>query len=132
MMYRDILKIETKVGGFVDITKQIAEIVAKSGARDGLCNIFLTGTTATLVINENDRMLIEDFMKTLAALIPENHLYQHPDNAYSHIRSSLLNHHLTVPISNGKLMLGQWQSVMLFEFDLNDRQREVVVTVQGV
>ncbi len=132
MIYRDLIKTNTKSGSFQDLTKKISEIVRKSGAKDGLCNVFLKGTTASLVINENDRMLIEDFRKTLETLIPAEHLYQHPDNAYSHLRAALLNHNLTIPISDGSLLLGTWQSIMLFEFDTTDREREIVVTVQGV
>ncbi|MBS3051539.1 MAG: secondary thiamine-phosphate synthase enzyme YjbQ [Candidatus Aenigmarchaeota archaeon] len=132
MIYRDIIKITTKTDGFHDLTKQVGEIVGKSGAKDGLCNIFLQGTTASLAINENDRMLIEDFKKTLTALIPDDHLYQHSENAPSHLRAAMLNQNLTIPISKGKLMLGKWQSVLLFEFDTQDREREIVVTVQGV
>ena len=132
MIYRDILKIKTKTGGFDDITKQTEKIVDKSNVKDGLCNIFLRGTTASLLLNENDRMLIEDFRKTLNTLIPEDHLYQHPENAQSHLRAALINSHLTIPIANSKLMLGKWQSIMLFEFDTQDREREIVVTVQGI
>ena len=132
MLYRDILKLPVKKDGFADITRQISDIVGKSKAKDGLCNIFLTGTTASLMLNENDRMLIEDFRKTAASLIPDDHIYQHPENAPSHLRAALLNQNLTVPVSNGKLLLGQWQSIILFEFDTRDREREIVVTVQGV
>lgn len=132
MLYRDIIKIKTKTDGFYDITKDVASIVSKSGVKDGLCNIFVEGTTAALLLNENDRMLIEDFRKVLEGLIPTDHLYQHPDNAQSHLRASMLHQDLTIPVSNGKLTMGTWQSILLFEFDVRPREREIIVTVQGI
>ncbi len=131
MLYRDVIKLATKTDNFYDVTKQVAEIVAKSGLQDGLCNIFIRGTTASLLINENDRMLVEDFRKTLEKLVPTDHLYQHPDNAQSHLRASMLHVDLTIPISNGKLILGSWQNILLWEFDVRPRDREIIVTVQG-
>lgn len=131
MIYRGIIRLSTKIGGFSDITKQVNEIVKKSSVKEGLCNIFVKGTTASLLMNENDRMLIEDFRKVMEALIPDEHLYQHPENAQSHLRAALLNHNLTIPVADSKLLLGEWQSIMLFEFDNRPRDREIIVTVQG-
>ncbi|HLC77279.1 MAG TPA: secondary thiamine-phosphate synthase enzyme YjbQ [archaeon] len=132
MIYRDVIKISTETGNFYDITKQVAEMVEKSGAADGLCNIFIKGTTASLMINENDRMLVEDFRKTLEKLIPDEHMYQHPDNAQSHLRASMLHMDLTIPVSNAKMILGNWQNILLWEFDVRPRDREIVITVNGV
>src|SRR3989338_9612945 len=131
MIFRDVIKLGTKKDGFYELGKQISKIIEESGAKDGLCHVFVKGTTAGLLIKENDRMLVEDFRKTLAALIPEDHIYQHPDNAHSHLRSALLNNSLTIPISDGKLLLGTWQSVLLFELDVSDRERGIVITVTG-
>ncbi len=132
MIYRDVIKISTETGNFYDITKQVAEMVEKSGAADGLCNIFIKGTTASLMINENDRMLVEDFRKTLEKLIPDEHMYQHPDNAQSHLRASMLHMDLTIPVSNAKMILGNWQNILLWGFDVRPRDREIVITVNGV
>src|SRR3989344_316623 len=132
MIYRDVIKISTETGNFYDITKQVAEMVEKSGAADGLCNIFIKGTTASLMINENDRMLVEDFRKTLEKLIPDEHMYQPPDNAQSHLRASMLHMDLTIPVSNAKMILGNWQNILLWEFDVRPRDREIVITVNGV
>ena len=131
MIYRDIIKIKTKTNDFYDITKDIDEIISGSNVKDGLCNVFVKGTTASLLINENDRMLIEDFRKLLETLIPENHLYQHADNAQSHLRASMLSQSLTIPLSEGKMAMGEWQNILLFEFDTKPREREIIVTIQG-
>ncbi|MFA4819762.1 MAG: secondary thiamine-phosphate synthase enzyme YjbQ [Candidatus Aenigmatarchaeota archaeon] len=132
MIYRDVIKIKTETNGFYDITKDISEIIDGSNVKDGLCNVFVKGTTASLLINENDRMLVEDFRKLLETLIPDDHLYQHADNAQSHLRASMLSQSLTIPLAEGKMAMGEWQNVLLFEFDTRDRDREIVVTVQGV
>ena len=131
MTYRDVIKVATKQDGFDDLTKQLTDIVGKSKIRDGLCNAFLKGTTAALLINENDRMLIEDIKKTAKQLIPDEHIYQHPDNAPSHLRAALLGQQLTIPVADAQLTLGTWQSVLLFELDNRDREREIIVTVNG-
>lgn len=131
MIYRDVIKLKTEADGFYDLTKQVSDNVSKSKIKEGLCNVFVKGTTAALLLNENDRMLIEDIKKTMKALIPDEHLYQHPENATAHLRATLLNNGLTIPVADSKLLLGMWQSIMLFEFDTQDREREIIVTVQG-
>ncbi len=133
MLYRDVIKIDTKTKNFYNITERISKVVQESTLRDGLCNIFLKGTTAAMLINENDRMLVEDFRKMLefVAPDPEDKMYQHPENAHSHIRSSLLHSTLTIPIADGKLFLGEWQNILLFEFDVTPRERDIVITLYG-
>jgi secondary thiamine-phosphate synthase enzyme len=94
--------------------------------------VFVKGTTAGLLINENNRMLVEDFHRLLTELAPEDRMYQHPENAHSHLRASLLNNNLTIPIANNELFFGTWQSILMFEFDVAPREREIIVTIQGV
>jgi len=129
MLYRDFFEIKTETGNFYDITKQISDMVKKSKAEDGLCNIFVPATTAGLMINENDRMLLEDFRRLFKSLAPDNKLYQHPENAQSHLRASMLSQNLSIPIANGKLLLGVWQSIILWEFDVRARERKIIMTV---
>ena len=132
MIYREIIKLSTSTNNFYDITKKVAEVVEKSGAADGLCNVFIKGTTASLMVNENDSMLVEDFKKLLEKLVPDEHMYQHPDNAQSHLRASMLHMDLTIPVSNAKMILGSWQNILLWEFDVRPRDTEIIITVQGV
>ena len=131
MIYRDIIWLHTKTDSFYEINEKVSKVLRESGIRDGLCNVFVKGTTAGLLINENDRMLIEDFRKLLEMIAPRNHLYQHPENAQSHLRAAMLGNNITIPVAEGGLMIGTWQNIMLFEFDVVDREREVVVTVYG-
>ena len=129
MLYREIKKIKTKRNDFLDLTDEISKILDKCEIKEGVCNIFLKATTAGLMINENDLLLKNDFKKFFNDIAEENKLYTHPENAFSHIRASMLNKNITIPISNGKPLLGKWQSILLWEFDTNDREREIIITV---
>jgi secondary thiamine-phosphate synthase enzyme len=131
MIYRDIIEIETETNKIYDLTKHIKSIVENCLIKEGLCNVFLTATTAGLMINENDKMLYHDLQRLFELMAPEDKLYNHPDNAHSHIRASMLSQHLTIPLINGKLEMGEWQAILLWEFDVKKRERKVVVTIQG-
>jgi len=131
MLYRDVLEYTTKPGERRDITKDVQEIIEKYEIKDGLCNIFAKGTTAGLMLNEDDRMLMADMEKLLSQLAPDGKMYQHPENAQSHLRSAILGSTIDIPIADGKLMRGQWQNIILWEFDVRERKRIIVVTMLG-
>lgn len=129
MMHREILEIDTKKGEPKDVTEEIAAIVKSSPVKEGVCNVYITATTAGFLLNENERMLIEDFRRFFNESLPEERLYHHQENAYSHLRASLLKQSITFPVAGGKLVLGQWQSILLWECDTTDRKRKIIVTV---
>ena len=129
-MQRTILEVVTKPNSFVDITSQIKKLVSEGKIKDGLCNIFLPATTAGLMMNENERMLIEDF-KRFFSIIDEKSHYNHPDNAFSHLRANMLSCEKTIPIVEKGLVLGNWQSILLWEFDTRPRKREIIITFVG-
>ena len=132
MLYRDIIELETAKGiSAVEITEKVVQIVRDSKISDGTCSIFLGGTTAGLMLNENDRFLIEDFKRLFREFISEDRIYSHSENAFSHMRAASLSPSLTMPISRNKLILGEWQSILLWEFDTKPRNRQVVVTISG-
>ena len=131
MLYRNILQYTMKTNEKRDITKDVQAVVEKCGAKDGLCSVFIQGTTAGIMLNEDDRMLMAYVEKMLNQLAPQEKLYQHPQNAPSHLKSLILNSSLNIPINDGKLLLGKWQSIMVWEFDAEERQRTIVVTVIG-
>ena len=130
-------KITTK--GFndvIDITDKISEIVEKSKVKDGICLISCPGSTVGLTTIEAEPNLIEDFKEFLEKLVPSNRAYRHDQtwgeaNAPSHIRSALIKPFLAVPIEDGKLVLGQWQSLVLVDFDNRPREREVIVKINS-
>lgn len=129
MFYRDIIEVNTKSGLPIDITDHVQKVLDKCDIKEGIMNLFITATTAGLVINENDRMLFEDFRRMYEEIASKDRIYHHPDNGHSHLRASLTSQHLDVPISDGKPLLGQWQRIFLWEFDKRERERKIIVTV---
>lgn len=127
----EVLSFSTNAGpDLVDITGQVQGAVDKSGVKEGICLVFVPGATGAIVINESEPSLMEDFRKILEELVPEGG-YKHPHNAHSHIRSLLLGPGETVPVREGKLVLGTWQSIFLANLDTGARERRVVVKVLG-
>jgi len=128
-------KLSTKgFNDIIDITDQVSEIVKKFKIEDGLCLISCPGSTAGLTTIEYDPNLLEDFREFLEKLVPSDKPYRHDEtwgdkNAPSHIRSALIKPFLAVPIENGKLMLGQWQNIVLVDFDTRPRERTIVVKI---
>ena len=131
MIIRESFEMKTETLNYVDITKSIEKLVEKSKVKEGLCHIFLPGTTTGMMLNEMDRFLMEDFKRLFRQLIDDKKMYSHPDNAHSHLRAALLQQSISLPVSKGKLMRGTWQSILLWEFDVKSRTRQIVVTVTG-
>jgi secondary thiamine-phosphate synthase enzyme len=129
MIYREIIKFETKPNKHIDITDEINEIVKKCQMNDGMCHIYLQATTAGFLLNEHCAMLIGDFQNLYSKLAPIGKLYQHPENAHSHLKASFLKQELSIPVANKKLLLGTWQKILLMEFDTKKRTRSIVVTI---
>ena len=116
----------------IDITREVAQVVADSGVDEGLCNVYVPHATAAVVINENDDPNVcVDTLDALDRLIPDG-VWRHDrvdGNAAAHIQASILGPGETVPVRDGRMVLGTWQAVMLVELD-GPRQRRVVVTVR--
>ena len=129
---------------FVDLTERIAELVMRSGFRDGLVSIQTRHTTTGIVINEHEPLLLADMKRLLERLVPEQDQYQHdnldirtvnltPDerrNGYAHCRALFLRASETVNIADGRLQMGCWQRIFLLELD-GPRQRGVSVVILG-
>ncbi len=128
-----------KTKGFtdiIDITEKVQEQLKEGGVKDGVCLVSCPGSTCGITTIEYEDGLIEDLKKALDKLIPMNENYEHCQkwgdcNGYAHVRSALMNPFLAVPIENGKLVLGQWQQLVLIDFDNRPREREVMVKVIG-
>jgi len=131
MIYSETIKVKIKSQNFSDITGDVEDIVRTSEISDGICTIFSVGATSAVLINENEPTLIKDLMDSLEKVAPKDGIYHHSENAYSHIRSSIIGNSKMVPIKDGSLNLGEWQEIMVFNFDTEEREREVVVTVIG-
>ena len=115
---------------FVDITDRIERFLSESGVRDGICLVYTPHTTSAILINENaDPSLHKDFDKFLKGLAPHRDDYSHNDgNCDSHLKSALIGPSKTLPVENGRLVLGTWQGVFLCEFD-GPRRRQVTVKI---
>ena len=121
--------------GLHEITDKVEAVVAQSGVEDGLCNIFIQHTSASLVINENaDPTARRDLEEFLNRLVPENmpwyrHTAEGPDDMPSHIKSILTNVSITSPVIGQKLGLGSWQGIYLWEHRDHASSRKVLVSV---
>jgi secondary thiamine-phosphate synthase enzyme len=114
----------------VDVTDAVAaELPADAGR--GLCTVFVPHTTAGVVVNEDERRLLVDVERALDRLVPRGEGYAHDeidDNADAHLRATLLGEHVSVPVVDGSLALGTWQSILLVDCD-GPRTRSLEVTV---
>jgi secondary thiamine-phosphate synthase enzyme len=115
-----------------DITKRVRERVSSSGIKNGICLIASLHTTAGLTINENaDPDVQSDFFKKLNSVFPQDPSFAHSEgNSDSHIKASLVGLSVQLPIVNGDVQLGIWQSVYFCEFD-GPRERTVSVMILG-
>jgi secondary thiamine-phosphate synthase enzyme len=126
------LEIRTKESTeLIDITREVNGIVERKSVDSGICVIFTKHTTTGIIINENEAGLKNDILMLLNTLIPKGKGYLHDridDNAHAHLRSVVLGSSVAIPVENGTLALGTWQSIFFVECD-GPRRREVCVTV---
>ena len=116
---------------FVDLTGKVKDVVRKSGVKNGLVHVFAPHATGILALTEYEPNLENDIRSFLEKLVPKRGSYQHPSNAHSHLRSMLLSPDKTLPIVDGHVVLGTWQSLVFVETDVYSRQRTVIVQVIG-
>jgi len=119
-----------------DITEQVATIVQRSGLRTGLVHVFNVGSTAAVGAIEFELGLQRDLPELLDRLIPPSRSYGHEQawhdgNGHSHLQATWLGPAITIPLAEGRLVLGTWQQVFHLECDVKPRRREIVVTVIG-
>ncbi|MBD1832513.1 MULTISPECIES: secondary thiamine-phosphate synthase enzyme YjbQ [Cyanophyceae] len=134
--YQQLLKFQTPGKSLHKITPKIQAIVADSGVQTGLCTLFLLHTSASLLIQENaDPDVLKDLENFLSKLVPENSHYFHstegPDDMPAHIRTALTHTSENIPIARGKLLLGTWQGIYIWEHRQRSQYREVVVHING-
>ena len=120
----------------IDITGMVKGNIEKTGLHNGIVNIFVPGATAALTTIEFEPGIISDLKELMNELIPETRTYNHnlawgDGNGHSHLRASFLGPSLTVPFSEGNLLLGTWQQVVLIDFDVRSRSRKLVLQFIG-
>ena len=116
---------------FVDISHMVQDVVAKSGIKNGIAHVFAPHATGVLVLTEYEPSLVEDIRNMLEQLVPKRGDYAHPSNAHAHLRSMLFSPDKTLPVIDGQLALGTWQSIVFIETDVYPRQRTMIVQVLG-
>ncbi len=131
------LKVSSKGGtDIINITESVSREISKSKIKDGIINIFVSGSTASLSTIEFEPNLVSDFTDAMERLVPSGIRYRHKetwgdDNGKSHVRATLMGPSLTVPFKNKKLLLGTWQSITFFDFDTKPREREIILQIIG-
>ena len=114
----------------------MAAEVAATGVKEGIVTIFVVGSTAGITTVEYEPGLVADLKDAFDRLVPRNMPYRHnstwnEDNGHAHVRASLLGPSLALPVIRGRLPLGTWQQIVLVDFDIRPRSREVIVQVVG-
>ncbi len=116
---------------FIDLSDKIQEEVTESGIKNGIVHVFAPHATGILILTENDDALLNDVKKFLEELAPKNKTYQHPSNAHSHLRSMVLPPEKTLPVIDGLVTFGTWQSLLFVETDVYPRKRTLIIQVMG-
>ncbi len=131
-----VLEVETRGRSFANITERVDAVVRASGVRVGLCIVFCQHTSASLVIQENaDPAVLRDLERWLSELAPEARAWEHdaegPDDMPAHAKSAVTRASETLPVTNGRLALGTWQALYVWEHRARAHSRRLLVTVQG-
>ena len=133
----DSLRIPTKGDcDIVDITGRLNEIISRHNFTNGSATVFVAGSTAGLTTIEYEPGLRKDLPEVFERIAPQNHRYHHDatwhdGNGHAHVRASLLGPSIVLPFSEGGLMVGTWQQVVVVDFDNRPRTRNIIVQLMG-
>lgn len=137
MFYQHTLQVATGRRGTYEITRDVQAAVAASRIKTGLCHVFIQHTSASLIVCENaDPTVRKDLDAYFGRMVPDGDpLYEHtiegPDDMSAHVRSILTQTDLSLPVSNGRLALGTWQGVFVYEHRYHASGRRLIITVHG-
>ena len=126
----------SKEDDIIDVTKQTSDVLRESKLNNGIVNVFVAGSTAAVTTIEYEPGLRYDFPKMLSRIAPKDIQYRHDEtwhdgNGHSHVRASLVGPSLTIPFSNGALLLGTWQQIVMLEMDTRPRERALTIQILG-
>ena len=136
-IYQDSLSIRTTGKGTLEITSEVQQVLRKSGFQAGTVTVFVQHTSCSLVLMENaDPSARRDLEVFMDDLVPDDypkfiHTYEGPDDMPSHIKMALTRSSEVIPFSQGRLLLGTWQGVFLWEHRVAPHSRKLIITVQG-
>lgn len=137
MVFRDDIVVQTRGRSMIDVTREVAEVVARAQVASGLATVFVHHTSASLLVNENaDPDVRGDLERFMRRLVPDgDRLFRHtaegPDDMPAHVRSVLTATSLSIPVARGRLDLGTWQGLYLWEHRTAPHRRRISVTVIG-
>ena len=136
-MFQAEIEVSTRGRGTYDLTSQVAAAIRTAGVQAGLCHVFCTHTSASLILCENaDPDVRRDLETFMSDFVPDGdsrfvHTAEGPDDMPAHIRTVLTRSDVTIPVRDGKLALGTWQGLYLWEHRTDAHRRRVLVTVHG-
>lgn len=131
------INVSTKGNGdIIDITQDVIALINNNKFIEGNALIFVSGSTAGITTIEYEPGLLKDYPKFFDRIVPVNMNYEHDNtwhdgNGHSHVRAAIQGASLTVPFSNGRLLLGTWQQIIFVDFDNRSRKREITVQIIG-
>jgi secondary thiamine-phosphate synthase enzyme len=137
MYHAETLTVNTERRGTYEITRQVQEIVARSGIERGLCTVFVHHTSASVILCENAEPEVRrDLERFFARIVPDGHPdFRHddegPDDMPAHVRTILTQSSLTIPVTDGHCDLGTWQGLYLWEHRTAPHRRRITVAVLG-
>lgn len=134
--YQEVLEIRTNGRGFTDVTQQVQAVVKRSGLESALCSVFIQHTSASLVIQENaDPNVLRDLGSWFDELAPQSRPWIHddegPDDMPAHARSAITKTSESIPVMAGRLTLGTWQGLYVWEHRARPHTRRLVVHLAG-
>jgi len=120
----------------IDITPEVTRLLGETPVRQGLCVLFVPGSTGALTTIEHESGVLEDLTRAIDRIAPESIPYAHDarwgdGNGYSHVRAALIGPSLHIPVIDGMLALGRWQQIVLLDFDNRPRERRVLAQFHG-
>lgn len=126
----------SKEDDIINVTEQTSEALKESKLENGIVTVFVSGSTAAVTTIEYEPGLRHDFPKMLSRIVPKDVQYHHDNtwhdgNGHSHVRASLIGPSLTIPFSNGHLILGTWQQIVMLEMDTRLRERVITLQILG-
>ncbi len=118
----------------IDVTLKTKNFVSKNNIQNGLLNVYVVSSCASVVIIEDEPKLGTDFIKFIQSLLPVNKVYEHDnswhdENAYCHLRAMILNNSVTIPVIDSDLALDTWQKIVLIDFNNRPSSRQIIMSV---
>jgi secondary thiamine-phosphate synthase enzyme len=136
IVYQQELEVKTRASSLSNVTAQVARVVRESLITTGLCTVFIRHTSASLIIQENaDPAVTRDLERWMNDLAPESRAWEHddegPDDMPAHAKSAITNTTVTIPVGGGKLLLGTWQGLYVWEHRSRPHSRRLVIHLTG-